>query len=85
MNLRQEKRRLARVFAHEIFQARSRLGWTQQKTADTVFVSLRWYQKIEAGRVVPSFLVGICLMKLFDIEPERLVGEVQLDVSVSAH
>ena len=60
-------------------------GGRSKKTADTVFISLRWYQKIEAGRVVPSFLVGICLMKLFDMEPERLVGEVQLDVSVSAH
>ena len=85
MDLRKQKRKLARLFAHEVFQARSRLGWTQQKTADTVFVSLRWYQKIEVGRVVPSFLVGVCLMKLFNITPETLVGEATGDVPVSAH
>ena len=85
MNLRQEKRRLARVFAHEIFQARSRLGRTQQKTADTVFISLRWYQKIEKGEVLPGFLAGVCLMRLFEITPGTLVGEVTGDVPVSAH
>ena len=85
MDLRKQKRKLARLFAHEIFQGRTRSGLTQQAVADRVSVSLRWYQKIEAGRVVPSFLVGVCLMKLFDIELEQLVGEVQLDVSVSTH
>ena len=85
MDLRKQKRKLARVFAHEIFQGRTRSGLTQQAVADRVFVSLRWYQKIEAGRVVPSFLVGVCLMKLFDITPETLVGEVGADVPVSAH
>lgn len=62
MNLRKEKRRLARVFAYEVFQGRSQSGWTQQVVADRVGVSLRWYQKIEKGEVLPSFFVGICLM-----------------------
>ena len=83
MDLRKQKRKLARVFAHEIFQGRTRSGLTQQAVADQISVSLRWYQKIEAGRVVPSFLVGICLMKLFDITPETLVGEVTGDVILS--
>ena len=65
MNLRQQKRKLTRVFAHEVFQGRSRAGWTQQAVADRVFVSLRWYQKIEKGEVLPSFFVGICLMWFF--------------------
>lgn len=84
MNLRQQKRRLARVFAHEVFQARSRLEWTQQAVASRVFVSLRWYQKIEKGDVLPSFFVGICLMWFLGITPEILVGEEVGDVSVSA-
>ena len=37
MNLRQQKRKLTRVFAHEVFQGRSRAGWTQQAVADRVF------------------------------------------------
>lgn len=80
MNLRKEKRRLARVFTHEVFQVRSRVGWTQQEVADRVFVSLRWYQKIEKGEVLPSFLVGICLMRLLGITPEKLAGEIAASV-----
>ena len=82
MNLRKEKRRLARVFAHEVFQGRSQSGWTQQAVADRVFVSLRWYQKIEKGEVQPSFFVGVGLMWLFGITPEALVREVFGDVPV---
>ena len=85
MNLRQQKRRLARVFAHEVFQARSRLEWTQQAVASRVFVSLRWYQKIEKGDVLPGFLAGVCLMRLFEITPEALVREATEDIPVSVH
>ena len=58
MNLRKQKRKLTRVFAHEVFHGRSRSGWTQQAVADRVGVSLRWYQKIEKGEVLPSFFCG---------------------------
>ena len=82
MNLRQQKRKLTRVFAHEVFQGRSRAGWTQQAVADRVFVSLRWYQKIEKGEVLPSFFVGICLMWFFGTTPDALVREVMGNVPV---
>lgn len=85
MNLRQQKRRLARTFAHAVFLGRERQKLTQEETAARVFISLRWYQKIEAGQVLPSFFVGICLMHLLDITPETLVGEVIADVSVPTH
>ena len=85
MNLRKQKRKLARAFAHKVFKGRSQAGWTQQAVADRVFVSLRWYQKIEKGEVLPSFVVGIYLMRLFGITPEVLVGEATEDVPVSAH
>lgn len=83
MNLRKQKKKLARAFAHEIFQGRTRSGLTQQSVADRVFISLRWYQKIEKGEVLPSFVVGIYLMRLFDIVPEVLVEEVPADIPVS--
>lgn len=82
MNLRQQKRKLIRVFAHEVFHGRSQSGWTQQVVADRVGVSLRWYQKIEKGEVLPSFFVGICLMWFFGITLEVLVREVFGDVPV---
>lgn len=82
MNLRKQKRKFTRVFAHEVFQGRSQSGWTQQAVADRVGVSLRWYQKIEKGEVLPSFFVGIGLMWLFGITPEALVREVFGDVPV---
>ena len=50
--------------------------------ADRVGVSLRWYQKIEKGEVLPSFFVGIGLMWIFGITPEALVREVFGDVPV---
>lgn len=85
MNLRKQKRKLTRVFAHEVFQGRSQSGWTQQAVADQAFISLRWYQKIEKGEVLPGFLAGVCLMRLFEITPEALVREATEDVPVSVH
>ena len=83
MNLRKQKRELARAFAHEVFQGRIRSGLTQHAVADQAFISLRWYQKIEKGEVLPGFLAGVCLIRLFEITPETLVREVTKDVPVS--
>lgn len=85
MNLRKQKRELARAFAHEVFQGRIKSGLAQHAVADQAFISLRWYQKIEKGEVLPGFLAGVCLMRLFEITPGTLVGEVTGDVPVSAH
>lgn len=85
MNLRKQKRELARAFAHEVFEGRIKSGLTQHAVADQAFISLRWYQKIEKGEVLPGFLAGVYLMRLFEITPGTLVGEVVADVPVSAH
>lgn len=69
MNLRKQKRELAMAFAHEVFQGRTRSGLTQHAVADQAFISLRWYQKIEKGEVLPGFLAGVCLMRPFRFEP----------------
>ena len=55
MTSRQQKRKMAHIFAHEVFHARDHQGLTQQEIADQVFISLRWYQKIEAGEVLPGY------------------------------
>ena len=84
MTSRQQKRKMAHIFAHEVFHARDHQGFTQQEIADQVFISLRWYQKIEAGEVLPGFFVGVHLMELFKIAPETLVAEIKSAIAESA-
>lgn len=42
------------AFSLNLVKARRRLGWTQQKTADLLGISVKSYQSYEEDRAVPS-------------------------------
>lgn len=84
MNLRKQKRELAMAFAHEVFQGRTRSGLTQHAVADQAFISLRWYQKIEKGEVLPGFFSGRLPDAAFPLRAAAFSAEVLADVFVSA-
>ena len=41
------------IFSGDLYHARKRRGWSQQKVAEMVAISVREYQNIERGRVTP--------------------------------
>lgn len=67
----------------KLFHARTKHGLTQQKVAESVSVSERWYQRLEKGENLPSALVMLRLILLLDIDIEDLREEVGLTVPLS--
>jgi len=65
-------------FSSKLFHARTKHGLTQQKVAESVSVSERWYQRLEKGENLPSALVLLRLILLLDIDIEDLREEVGL-------
>lgn len=53
-------------------QARKEKGMTQQKVADSLGISLRYYQKIEAGDRTGDFEIWDNLEDLFNIHQRNL-------------
>ena len=58
-----------RLRASRIFR-----GYTLQKTADAVGISLRSYQKYESADSEPDFLMMVKLADLFDVPTDFLLG-----------
>ena len=56
------------TFAREIYHARSERSLTQEQVADIVSISVRWYQQIEKGLVLPGSIVLLRLMVYFDLD-----------------
>ena len=56
------------TFAREIYHARSERSLTQEQVADIVSISVRWYQQIEKGIVLPSSIVLLRLMVYFNLD-----------------
>ena len=72
------------VFSHELFHARSNLGFTQSQVAEAVSITTRWYQRIEKGERIPSFQVALALMLFLDIDTHSLGKAVNFLVPLSA-
>ena len=70
-------------FSSKLFHARTKHGLTQQKVAESVSISERWYQRIEKGEYLPGSLVMLRLILLLDIDIEDLREEVGLIVPLS--
>ncbi len=65
--------------------ARKRLHYSQYEVAEAISVSVRWYQKIEAGQKLPNTTVMLRLMLFLKLDPEDFREEVGLVEPVSAN
>jgi len=69
-------------FACAIWKARTALGYTQGEVAETISVSLRWYQKLESGRKLPGSVTLIRLILFLHLDVEDLREEAGIIVPV---
>ena len=63
---------LTMKFAEVLYNARDKKKLTQSQVAEAVSISVRWYQKVEAGLRLPSTIPAIKLMLFLDIDIEEL-------------
>ena len=63
---------LTMKFAEVLYAARDAKKLTQSQVAEAVSISVRWYQKVEAGLRLPSTIPTIKLILLLDINIEEL-------------
>ena len=71
---------LKKRLSHDIFHARTEL--TQQQAADAVFISLREYQKIEKGDILPGTEIFLRLVYFFDLDIKDYLEEANAHVSI---
>lgn len=72
--------KIASKFASLLLKARTYFGYTQEHVAESVSISVRWYQKIESGSKFPSAIVLIRLVLFLKIDIEDLREEAGLSV-----
>ena len=63
---------LTTKFAEVLYNARDKKKLTQSQVAEAVSISVRWYQKVEAGLRLPGTIPTLKLMLLLDIDIEEL-------------
>ena len=59
-------------FSSEILNARKRMGLTQDDAAEKLNISKRWFQKIEKEEQLPSALLVLKIIELFEIDGKNL-------------
>ena len=64
------------VIASYLYTIRLEHNLTQEKMAEIIDVSVRWYQNIETGKKFPNFKVVCLLVKSFDLDLRYLLKEV---------
>ena len=71
------------IFSQELYTARIRRNYTQAQVAESVSISLRWYQRLEKGVGDPTFPVAMALVALLGIDVQVLLKAVSFkDVQV---
>ena len=66
---------LAGNFSREVYYSRILLKLTQEKVAELLGISVRWYQKIESGKVLPSTKLALKIIAFFEIDGSKLKDE----------
>lgn len=67
-------------FAREIYYARTEKNLTQAQAAEMLSISVRWFQKIEKGEVLPSSELTIKIVATLEIDGKRLKERHYLNV-----
>lgn len=62
-------------FADEIRRSRKELGMTQEEAAEALSISVRWFQYIESGKRIPSSILTLNIIALFEIHGKNLREE----------
>ena len=70
--------KMASKFGSSMLQARTALGYTQREVAEAVSVSVRWYQKVESGRGIPSGVTTIRIVLFLHLNLEDIREEAGL-------
>lgn len=76
---------LKSVFSGAVYHKRIAMGLTQEEVAEAISTSVRWYQRIEKGQVLPSFLVGLRLIVLLNLDVNQLLKVVKVYVPFHTH
>lgn len=63
-------------FALYLYETREEHNLTQEKMAEIIDVSVRWYQNFEKGSKMPNFRVICLLVKSFDLDLRYFLKEV---------
>lgn len=71
-------------FASAIYHARKDMGITQERAAEALDISLRWFQMIEYGHRLPSTILTLKIFAFFEIDGKVLNSD-PIYVSVSGH
>ncbi len=69
---------LSTSFGRLLREARREKHLTQENVAEAVFISVRWYQKLERGAFLPSAKVMLRLILLLDLDIEPLRAECEV-------
>lgn len=68
--------KLRLIFSRYVAEGRTRKGMTQQRLAERVSKSLRWVQKVESGKFMPSLPLAVELVFVLEIDVGALFGEL---------
>lgn len=71
-------------FSREIYYARKAMGITQEKAAEYLDISTRWYQDIENGKHLCSVTLALRIIAFFGIDGKSLRDE-DMFVSISSY
>lgn len=70
-------------FSRQIYYARREMGITQERAAEHLNISVRWYQIIENGRHLPSAELTLKIIAFFGIDGRLLRDNEQEYVKIS--
>ena len=59
-------------FASAIYHARTDRALTQEKAAEALGISVRWYQLVEYGKRLPSTILALKFIAFFEINGRQL-------------
>ena len=71
-------------FSREIYYARKAMGITQEKAAEYLDISTRWYQDIENGKHLCSVELALKIIAFFGIDGKSLRDEEKV-AALSSH
>ena len=67
-----------RKLADVLRSRRHKLNLTQEKAAELLDISSRWYQELESGNGRPGFRTACKLAKLYNMEFEDFANEEEI-------
>ena len=70
-------------FSRQIYYARREMGLTQERAAEYLNISVRWYQIIENGKHLPGAELTLKIIAFFGIDGKLLRDNAEEHVKIS--